>query len=244
MVRLHPPQLLRALLTVAALLVAISTVAQLANHRLDGRAGMGLVARVLNIDSEQSIPTAWSASVLASCAVVAWVIAGIHRRRDLGQHRSWAALGAVAAVVAADEFLAVHETSIDPLRGVLGERATGLLYYAWVLPGLVVALVVAAVFWRFVWSLPVGLRSRLVIAGVLYLTGAVGFEMLGGAQDEDHTRVNGTYLALNGVEEGLEMVAASVVLAALVGYLLGPLGGVDLSLRAGSSSKVTADDRL
>jgi hypothetical protein len=172
-------------------------------------------AVVLDYDREQSLPT-WFATFLLSCAAVllTWMARTLRSRGEASGW--WAFLAALFFLLSVDEQVALHERAMQPLRDALG--TSGAFEYAWVLPGSALVVVLGILFLPFLARLPSRTRRRFVAAGVLYVAGALGGEMLGGLL---YTRVAPGLLARLGivVEETLELAGAGVFVVALAGHI-------------------------
>ena len=109
----------------------------------------------------------------------------------------------------------LHERLIVPVRSLVS--GSGFLYYAWVLPyGILVALFLA-VYAGFVRRLPAATRRLFLLAGALYVSGALGFELVEGLYA---SRAGGRlFAALITVEECLEMLGVVLFIYALLSYL-------------------------
>ena len=57
------------------------------------------------------------------------------------------------------------------------------------------------------------------MAGVLFLSGAIGLELIGGSYFAAHGELNMSYVLIVTVEETLEMVGAAVLLYGLLAYI-------------------------
>jgi hypothetical protein len=177
--------------------------------------GLGQFHRLFDLDGEANVPSWYQSLVLFSCALrsryVAWV------RDGLGDPWvvHWKVLSVVLLFLSLDEAVSFHEMAAAPLRDWLG--VGGYLYFAWVLPGATLALVVALALSRFVFHLPPRVRLQFVMAGGLYLAGAVGMEMLGARlSDPWDTQREWAYLLASTAEEVLEMTGAAVLQYALL----------------------------
>jgi hypothetical protein len=76
---------------------------------------------------------------------------------------------------------------------------------AWLLAGVFFAVIVFLAFWRFLQHLPAATRARSLIAGGLYIAGAIGVEAVGSIYSNHHGSETLTYEMLVALEEGLEM---------------------------------------
>jgi hypothetical protein len=213
------------LLAVAGLLVALSLatrygayraeVAQPGSTRVDA---WKAVMRLFDVNSERNVPSWFSSSLLLGSAVVAGLLAAVARRAGDRDARGWAGLAALLALLSLDEAAALHERLGGPAAVLLGGAAQGPLRFAWVLPGVLLALAVAAAFVGLVSRLPAGARRLVVAAAALYLAAAVLLEALGGAVLDAQGHRAG-YLLVTAAEEGLEIPASVLLLYALLGLL-------------------------
>lgn len=105
---------------------------------------------------------------------------------------------------------------IEPVRGLLGHGDLGIFYFAWIIPAMAGVALLGLVFLGFLSRLPSSTRWSFMIAGSLYLGGAIGIEMLGGRQAELHSFENLTYQLFVHLEESLEMVGIILFIHALL----------------------------
>ena len=190
------------LLTIGALLV-LSTLGQIARCRFGWGSLFGLV-RLFYVDAERNVPPFFSVLLLLLAAALLAVVAATMRRRSDRFWRYWGGLAVLFAGLAADEFIGFHEMPIEHLRRLLG--AHGLLYFTWVIPGMGFVALVAILWTRWLLALPVETRNRYVVAGVIFVSGAIGVEMLSGWAAEYRGEDSGLYAAIVTVEEACEML--------------------------------------
>ena len=86
------------------------------------------------------------------------------------------------------------------------------------------------VYLRFVWKLPKEARNRFIVAGALYLAGALGVEMYGAREAELHGTATITYSVLYMIEELLEMLGVVLFVYALLCHLARGAGRFSLTL--------------
>ena len=163
--------------------------------------------RWFDVNSERNVPTAWSALLLLSCAVTAAALA-VRGRGGSG----WLLVAVTCAFLALDESFELHER----LGGLGASVADDRLHFAWVVPGAALACVVGLVLLRRLRSQPAAVRRRLVVAGAVYLTGALVLETVSGQALGTWGAGGKAYTLVTSVEEGLEMAGASLLLAALL----------------------------
>lgn len=160
----------------------------------------------LSLSYESNLPTWFSSSLLLACGVAAGVIAAARP----AWHRHWWAMAAIATYISIDEASELHEH----LGGHIG--AGGVLYYDWVIPAAAILLVLVAAFVPFIRALAPATRMRLVIAGAVYVGGALLMELPLGWWAEQHGTDGLGYALIDWVEETLEMLGTSFALVALV----------------------------
>lgn len=163
-----------------------------------------------DIGIEGNVSVWYAASLWLLLGLVATLAALLAPR-----HRpSWWLFAVVCTVAAADEAAALHERLIfvgDRLRPHLPFD----LFYSWVVPGAIIALVVAASLARLVLALRVRVTTTLVLAGVLFLTGALVIESITGMLHLEAGLITPQYVLLMYVEETLELVGVSLALVGM-----------------------------
>lgn len=216
-----------------ALLVLHLVASVLKFHGADlvGRAFGGV--DLVNLDAEVSIPTWWQQLLLAGAAALAALNADQLRRTDGPMYRYWFGLAGILAFISIDEGSEIHERLIAPMREAFGITG-GVLWFAWLIPGLVLLAAFLIVYFRFWWQLPSRPRLALAAAGVLYVAGAAGVEMVGGAYESANGQDLG-YSMIIAAEEGLEMLGATILVFGLLLHLSTCLSGRPLAVRVDES---------
>jgi hypothetical protein len=209
----------RLLLVVALALTIISFAGQVARRVWPGTPWLETTAALLNVSTEQTLPTLFASLGLLVLSVLAWSVGSVQGRQ--GGSPWWGRVAAaVPAFMAVDEFLMLHERMIDPMRRLLGTGG-GWLYYTWVVPGFVLIVVVIAVGYRWLGSLGRVARRRTLLGAAVFVTGAVVLEVLAGRLVDGGSSSPTAWSVLNtlsSIEEFLEMAGVAV---AAEGLLLG-----------------------
>jgi hypothetical protein len=197
----------RPLVVVTGVLVGAHLLA-LALRGSSGREGARAL-RWFDLGLENNVPTAWSVLLMLRIAVLAALLAWAARVGRAG----WWAAAAVAAAMAADEWVGWHEHLRTP-GAWLADQGLDLPTYAWLVPGALIALVGTLL--AIAWSrrLPPHGRRLLVGALAVYAAGALGFEAISGWADE-HGASWRSWSALTAVEETLEMAGALIAASAV-----------------------------
>jgi hypothetical protein len=153
----------------------------------------GSALELLSLSFEANLPT-WYASVLMlGCGLAAIDVA---RLPGAGDVLHWRVLGALFVYISFDEVAEIHER----LGGLAG--GSGLLYFDWVIPAAFIVAAVGVVFLPFLFRRDPRERRRFVLAGALYVGGALVLELPLGLVAES--------------QETLELAGASLMLASLV----------------------------
>lgn len=199
----------RWLLAWAGMLTLLGVGVEVA-HRALGTPTLEPLVAFLSLSYEQNLPTWYASGLLLGCALV---LAGIARAASLSRdpgRRHWWALACTFAYLSLDESVGIHEH----LGGILS--LGGVLFFTWVVPAAVLVLLGGLAFLPFLARLPLRRRGQFILAGVLYVGGALLMELPLGWWTERHGNDNLVYALIDHVEEALELVGASLFLAALL----------------------------
>jgi hypothetical protein len=174
--------------------------------------------RSFHLDNEISVGT-WFNSILLLSVSAAALWAG--RCRELAtERRFWLLIAALFFALSADEVGALHEHMSRTLD--LRLNLPSYLRFAWVLPAGILVFALTLYFARFVFRQEKSVKNGILAAAAIYLSGALGLEMLG--SHIAFTAGTGSigYLLACGFEELLEMCGCIRMLSATLTAL--PLG--------------------
>ncbi len=171
----------------------------------------------LNVDGEYTIPSLFSSFTLLFCSVILGLISRKKWQKNDKYTGKWIGLSVIFFYLALDETISLHEQLIHPLRDTL--NATGIFYYTWVIPGLILVMTVLFIYLKFLQSLPQKIKYLFLLAGIFYVGGGIGMEMLGGYYAYLYDTNNFIYEILVTIEEFLEMLGVVVFIYGLLCYL-------------------------
>lgn len=182
----------------------------------------------LNLDAEISFSTWWACTQLVGAAALCLLLAHLAPDRESNDGRYWRALGFTFLLLSIDEGVQFHEGLTGPTRRAL-DIGDGVLGFAWVIPVSAALLVFGLAFIRFWARLQRWPRLLMALSGVLFVGGALGFELISGAYTSENDHDTGYALLVVG-EEGLELVGVSVFVLSLLTVLRAsqPRDGVTL----------------
>ena len=115
--------------------------------------------------------------------------------------------------MAFDEMLEFHEqlSKLFSLEGVL--------HFSWIVPAGILVLALGAAYIPFLRALPRRIALRFVLAGAVYVGGAVGMELPLGWWTVHHGEDNLGYGLIDALEEALEMLGSNLFVLALLDHL-------------------------
>ena len=216
--RISPKKLIQVLSIMAGLVFLLHVIACIPVFTIGRAHPFGY----LSLDGENNLPTIFSVALLWCNAL----LAGCITRAVWDQHNIriyWALMAMLFLAAGVDEATQLHEKVSDIVG--LYITATGVLYFAWVLPYTGLMILLLLLYIRFFIMLPKDTRRYLLVAGFLYCAGAIGFEMLGGWCIEIHGRSAHYYLWSTG-EEMLEMSGSITAIYALSNHIVRHLPGL------------------
>ena len=172
----------------------------------------GIVA-LFSLSYEGNVPTFYSAAILSLASVLLVFSAIAAKKTGDGFVPHWWVLALGFFYIAVDEVFSIHEMA----GGLL--QLSGVFYFSWVIPAAFVVLIVGLSYLRFLRHLPTRTRWRFLIAGALYVGGAVAMELPLGYWTEKHGVHNLGYGLIDAVEESLEMLAINLFNLWLIDHL-------------------------
>jgi hypothetical protein len=169
---------------------------------------------ILDVDSEDSLYTWLSTMLLCGAGLLAFVLST--HGDDAGK---WRTIGFIMFAMSIDEMLSLHEKLSHILSSTL--PTSGPVFFAWVIPAAILVIIVAVIFLPFVLRLPRRVATLIVIGAFIFVSGALGLEMVAGAflsGEEDLTSTLQTpgYRIMTNLEEGLEGLGVIVFITALL----------------------------
>ena len=211
-----PKRVTQVLTYVVLCLVLASITGQFAKLVLGYETLLGFV-RLFSVDKEGNIPTLYSCFALLFCSSMLFLIASIRKRAGDRYSLHWWVLSIIFLYLSVDEATSIHEEAINPVRSAL--NTSGLLYFAWVIPAAALVLLFVLAYLRFLAHLPGKTRRLFLLAGLVYLAGALGMELVGAYQTDFYGQENMAYVLIVSIEEFFEMMGIVVFIYALLSYI-------------------------
>ncbi|WP_400078489.1 hypothetical protein [Winogradskyella sp. R77965] len=175
-----------------------------------------LLIKFFNVNLEANLPAYFSSLVLLIDGILLALIAYGSNAKG-GKFWHWIVLSGIFVFLALDEMIQIHEQLRAPMETLLG--TTGILYFAWFIPYVAVTIIIGIAYFKFVKRLPKRTLKLFILAGVLFISGAVTMEAISGMHAEKHGESTLTYALMYSFEELLEMSGAALFLYALIDYI-------------------------
>ncbi|PPS45317.1 hypothetical protein B1A85_03390 [Chroococcidiopsis sp. TS-821] len=212
-----PYRTTRLLFYIAVILLGAHLVGQFTEHFLPDYFSRDFIAELFNLDRELNIPTLYAMGLLLVSSILLAIIARAKHVRGDRQVRYWVALSIIFLGLAIDEITSLHERMTDPLRSAF--NASGLLHYTWIVPGIIFVLLCFLAFAKFLKDLPSKTRQLILVAGTIFVSGAIGIEAIGGYYAQIYGEQNMGYAVIAGIEEFFEMLGVIIFIYALLSYI-------------------------
>jgi len=224
-ITLHPKSVTKVLSAITLFLVLANVFFNFVKYMTDDRFFYGLIP-LFQLSAENNIPAFFSGCLFLINTVLL-ILIWKAKRINANPQIIWAFLAGLFLFLAFDELFKVHELLIDPMRETLG--TSGLLYFAWVIVYGVGVALLSFLFFPVWWRLNKTVKLWLALSAIIYLSGALGFEMIGGAYFEAiEEKGDLIYGTLYTIEESLEMAGLIMFVYALLLLLQSEFNGVAL----------------
>ena len=206
---LDAPALRRVLARVTAGFCLAGLLAELTRERLT--LGDHPLVSLLSLSYEGNLPSWYASALPLACAgLLAWISTS-----ETADRPHWRVLAFGFLAISIDEAVGFHE-----LLGSLFDT-TGVLHFGWVIPASALVVALGLYFLGFLRRLSPETAAAFVIAGGIYVTGAVLLELPLGWWTEQHGEDNLGYYLIDWCEETLELIGLTAFAGALLRRLTG-----------------------
>ncbi|MCI5219231.1 MAG: hypothetical protein D3914_08580 [Candidatus Electrothrix sp. LOE2] len=229
----HPKKTALFFLATVVLLTVLHCIAQTVFFSTDNPDLLELTG-YFDLDIENNIPSFYSAFAILLCSLLFFCISSLEKKQGR-KRRYWLGLACVFLFLAFDEAFALHEGLGDLTEEYLQRteilQVGGLLYFPWIIPYSLLTTILGLLYFHFILSLPRKTTVLLILSAIIFLTGAVFFDMLGGREAELNGYYSITYTVLYTIEEFLEMNGIVLLMYTLLDYIEQQYGHLCFSLQ-------------
>ncbi|WLE96683.1 MAG: hypothetical protein QTN59_18615 [Candidatus Electrothrix communis] len=231
--RIHPKKTAYFFLAIVVSLTVLHSIA-LTIFLSTGNQDLLDITGYFDLDIEKNIPSFYSAFAILLCSLLFFCISLLDKKQ--GRIRFyWLGLAAIFLFLSLDEALVLHEGLGDLTEeyiqrtGIL--QVSGLLYFPWIIPYGILTAILGMLYFRFIFRLPRKTTVLFILSAIIFLTGAVAFDMFGGREAELHGYYSVAYTVLYTIEEFLEMSGIVLLMYTLLDYIEKQFGHLCLSLQ-------------
>ncbi|NMB70608.1 MAG: hypothetical protein GYA22_00470 [Bacteroidales bacterium] len=199
-------------------LVISHIVGQIEKYVFNHSTVFGLVP-FFDLGNEKNLPTFFQMMILFFASAQLLLCYRISQNLNDSKKAYWIILSIGFFYMGMDEWFVLHEKTNQFVRDLINVKFMNSVHFPWVVLGLIVVVLSTAFFYGFLKKLDKKIRRLLILAAVLYITGSIGFEMIGGLYIDMVGADNLVYALLTACEETLEMVGVVVMIKGILGYL-------------------------
>lgn len=168
-----------------------------------------------DFDDESSVPT-WISSVLF-LSIGAFALLAAYIQSERITRRLWLLIAVIGLVLSIDEIAALHEFVLQTLHVLFfQDDKPSILANAWLVVAPFIVIIMAWLAWKMLQIFPRRTVVLFVVAGIIFLTGAVVVDLFTSVADRETFLNQGIYV---GIEEFLELMASALSLYAVVDYV-------------------------
>jgi len=213
---IQPKQILINLLCFIVFLLFMNLGGIVSKFVFDHDSVFGLI-RLFDFDTEKNIPTLYSSFALIVASILLSLIASIHKRQN-SSFLPWVGLAIIFLFLAIDETTSIHNRLAAPTHDLL--NTSGMFRWAWVIPYGIAVIVFVVCYLRFLVNLPVKTMILFIVSGSIFVSGAIGVEMLTAWHVELYDSYRSfEYAIFYTCEEFLEMLGIVVFIYTLLSYI-------------------------
>lgn len=217
-VSVYAKRIVAVLLGVALALILASVVTNIIQISSATPYEWNELVRLWNLSTESNIPTWFTSSSLLLAAVLLWLITCAKYQVGDRFRFHWLGLGAILVMMSLSATATIHDWSLE--QYLLNNWETqGFLYFPWVILGWVFVGALAVIYATFIFALPTSTRNLFILSAVLYISGALGLEMLSAYLMESYANETIWRGLVATVKQSLELIGIIVFIYGLLSYI-------------------------
>lgn len=185
--------------------------------------------KLIDFGYEANLPSIYSVLALTFSALLLAILTTYYKQQHQ-PYLAWLGLTIIFLFLAFDEGASIHEKIGDFTEDHIID-ADGYFYYEWVIPYALFVTVFVLSYIKFLLALPKAIAIQFIVAGIMFLTGAVGLEMISAQEADINDTHTVKYSILYTTEELLEMTAIVVFVNALLKHIQNEVGLIQFSVQ-------------
>jgi hypothetical protein len=199
-------------------LVFVGAAVEWLDYRFDAPF-LTMLDRMFDLDRESNVPTWVSSSLLLVASLELFAVSRTGLAHVKAYRRRWVLLGVLFVLMSLDESARLHERLGAIVMGTADESTNPLLRNGWVVVYGLALVPLAALYIRFVLAMPKRTGTLVVAAGLVYVGGALGLELLESlAQGSGERGASVLMFFLTTAQETAEMLGVALMIFAARDY--------------------------
>lgn len=148
----------------------------------DAKKGVHFAAALnkhFNLNNERNIPTLYAGFQLICSSLLSLLVYSIYKKKNIKQKHYWLTLSAIFFYMGLDEVAQIHERINNAFQGLFANSQLHYVFWPWIVTYCVLALGTGLYFLRFLLMLRPKTRNLFILAGSIYIMGALVLEFVG-----------------------------------------------------------------
>ena len=170
---------------------------------------------IFDFDSEKNLPSVFSTLNLLFSSYLLYYISKFKTKEEM--RMLWRILALIFVFLAIDELSMIHEGQSKIFKSIANN--IDFLYFAWVIPYSILLIFLAFFYLKFFLDLPNKFKWLFGISGLVYVLGAIGFELLSAPRAKYFGKTDIYFVLFLTIEESLEFVGIILFNYSLLTYL-------------------------
>ena len=183
------------------------------------------ISQYFYLDGEANIPTLYSSILLLTSSFLLFFISKATNTKKYEMF-SWIGLSLIFSFLAIDEFAMIHEGAGELFAVYFNtDQIDNIVPFSlgWTLPVSIILIFLTFIYWSFIFNLPKKTRFLFCLSAIIFVSGAIGFEIIG-LNIESDVISNVPYvlfllIEIINIEELFEMIGVSLFIFSLLDYL-------------------------
>jgi len=222
-IKLQPIYIIRFLSIVSILLIILNSIMLVIYFYIDNPDTFDFI-QMVDLDQEANLPTLFSSILFMISALLFYLLSKKSQIEHQNQGIYWIGLSIVFIFLGFDESATIHETIGDWTEQFVG--TVGYLHYPWVISYSILIGILGLLYFQFFIKMEHKIFWSFMQAALIFLSGAIGFELLGAKEASLHSSETMLYCYYYTIEESLEMFGVIY----LIHILLRLLDGVNIEI--------------
>jgi hypothetical protein len=180
------------------------------------------IVKLFDLDGEVNLPEMYQTLGLVFCAVLLFAIGSYKKTTRDALARYWRVLAWLFLFLSIDSGCSIHNNfHVYTAHTHAQQQKQGLFYFSWTLAYGLLMLPLGLWYIRFLLKLPRRTAIHIFVAGVIYVAGAMGMEMVfGNYLAHGGSKHSKAYLIFTTIEESMETLGTLLFIRVLLQHMV------------------------